>query len=398
MRNRFFRMIAASFLAATIAIGFTACGDDDDDDSTTPSVITQAEDGMYISGSATGSTDLSSSYMMKAGAMAETADGKAARTTLYSGYYALKAGSLSIVKVMGTEQTTFGGKNMADSSASGKGSKNYSQIGTLAQDADALTIPKDGLYFICFDTELNVVAVNDATFQIIGGFDSWSGTDLALSSFDLSKVTISKTDVKVTKGELKVRIPGAWGVLLQGDPSIKAVADLGGAIDKLVEGGDNIAIAASAYYTVSINWALGSGVTATLTKTKDVEAIDITQIKACLGGNDKEVFGGTAWSFDVTLNTTAKLPTTSENNVNIYNFTDVSISADDLFKVYINGSYLGYDKYDKFGTAESLLVAENGDKNFNFKEGLYDVTLTVTFSAAGDIESTVISVALSQFE
>jgi len=275
MKNKFLRKVlnwSMVLVAATMILG--SCNKDDDKD---PPVV--IEDGVYIKGAGTALTDYDAKGLMTA--TTNEADDNAARAGLYDLYVPVKAGAdgFNIVIVTGGEPTVYGpGADFAAIIQEDRHAEEPQNVdfwrGSYTESTSPFTVTTDGFYHVVLDTQLGLVAVAEAKWGVIGGAtpNGWSGsTEMTASAFDLNTMSWSVTELILLAGEWKFRYADGWKIELDtvSTPNVKVNCNFGGAVDALVAGGGNINNATPGYYTIDLSYTLGSGYTATLTKTGD---------------------------------------------------------------------------------------------------------------------------------
>lgn len=363
----------------------TGCSDDDDDDGDGNTFV---EDGFYAKGTA-GSEDfnLASSFSKTRNEVLQEE-----RATLYEAFVALSAtGGFNIVQVAGDTRTTWGPGTDFATVAGGVNEQPAAdfQRGSIAVSETEFTVPADGLYHIAFDTEVGkavIVPVN--SWGIIGGAtpNGWSGdTELASSGFSTESITFSATDVALTPGDYKFRYGGGWKVELDtlidlgdGNTGIKINANFGGTLDDLVPGGDNISNTDPGLYTVNVNWASGTGYTAELIKTEDLDPVDYSSTEMGLIGNGLTVDGeAQSWEAPYGLST----PTVN-GNIYTWSWSNVGtliVEDGPGFKIREGDDWTGDQIAYPTSTVSGSGAADfgtNGDGNFvPSVEANYNITL-----------------------
>lgn len=258
---------------------FASC---DKDDEEKPILV---EDGMYIVGEATPWADYDIKGQL-AGGRNEAAS-NAERASLFEKYVALEAGKeFQIVEIAGKAATKYGPDAIIDHNTYGK----YEQPNVIAKYGTykvggSFTVAESGLYQIAFDKELGKVAIIPVKYwAILGGATEagWSDTKMELDgSFSKTSMKFKVTDLVLREGNYKLRHSGGWKFGLDdtlATATVKVNTNFGAAIDALVQGGADMAFAKAneGKYTVEINWSAetsGMGITATLTKTGNVDPL-----------------------------------------------------------------------------------------------------------------------------
>lgn len=278
-------MLFSAFALISIALSFTSCKDDDDDGE--PPVVVL--DGYYVKGAVTAYADFNSKAMMKITRNEVT---QTDRASLLELYIPIKAGAegFNIVKVAGSVQTVYGpGTNFGViTEGTTDEPKVDFQRGDLGVTDTKFTVPTDGMYHVVIDYELNKVAIIPVHWGIIGAAtpDGWgSSTPLTESAFDLYTMSWTISDMELRGGDWKFRYSDGWKVELDtvldvgsGKIGVKVNTNFGEAVDNLVAGGANFVNANPGIYTISISYTLGSGYSATATKTGDLPLTNWTGV------------------------------------------------------------------------------------------------------------------------
>jgi len=348
------------------------------------------EDGFYVSGSATAYEGLSINATLSTTRNEVLQENRA---SLLETYLPLKSGeSFNIVEVAGDLQTTWGpAGDFADVLGGENEQPNVGfQRGGITQTDDAFTVPTDGLYHIVIDTEVGIAAIVPVTYWgIIGGAtpNGWSGdTELNSLGFGTSSMTYQATDIPLTLGDYKFRYSGGWKLeidpnydLGDGNTGIKVNCNFGEALDALVPGGANISNAESGYYTVTVVWTEGAGITASLEKTGDLAAFDWSSTELGLVG-DGVIIDGTAHNWDSTALLQVPL---IDGTTYSWSFNNIGvIAASGGFKIREgqdwSGTILGFNEVTLAGDGAGDFET-NGDGNFiPLSDGAtYNFTLTI---------------------
>ncbi len=389
MKNFIFQTTRwASLVLVLFAVAaITGCSDDEET-TTTPTEL--VEDGFYISGDAT----FFSGFDIQ-GTLSSTKNEvlQEERSELLEAFVALNGtGGFNIIQVAGTARTTWGpGADFADvTEGTTDEPKVTFQRGSLAETSDQFTVPGQGLYHVIIDTEVGkVVIVPVEYWGIIGGAtpNGWSGdTRLESTGFSETSITFQATEIPLTIGDYKFRHSGGWKVeidttydLGNGDKGIKANTNFGGSIDALEEGGDNISLSESGFYTITMTWTLGAGYTATLDKTGDLPSKDWSGIELGLVG-DGLMNGGSPhnWNETILLNTPS-----ASGAVYTYSFPDVQVrTAGGGFKIREGQTWdntiLGFNEVTMAGDGAAEFET-NGDGNFvpTVDMATYDIELVI---------------------
>ncbi len=348
-------------------------------------------DGFYVLGTSTALTTYDAKGMLK---VTRNEVNQTDRASLMEIYIAVKGGApgFSISQVAGSVKTTFGPG--ADFAVVPADKRNIDEPkvdfwrGSYVTSTTAFTVPADGLYHVVIDTELKKIAVLPVSWGIIGAATpgGWGGsTVLPFQGFDLKTINFQATDMVVTKADFKFRYSDGWKVILDttvdlggGLKGVRANTNFGGAVNALVPGGANITNAVQGLYTVKMNWTLGTGTTATMTKTGDLQLVDYTNTQLGLVGNGLMV-GGVQQTWDLTI--MLSTPVVSAVTTYTWTYNGVEVTTLGSFKIREgqdwNHKSIGYNDVtmaglaaDKFGT--------NTDGNFvPLLDGKYDMVLKI---------------------
>jgi hypothetical protein len=120
---------------------------------------------------------------------------------------------------------------------------------TLNAGGDNIPVTVTADYAITLDlSHPNAYTYSANTWGVIGGFNSWGGDQVM--TWDATNHVFTATIVASAAGEFKFRANGAWTL------------NLGGNLNALTAGGDNIPITAAGNYTITLDpWGLKATVT-----------------------------------------------------------------------------------------------------------------------------------------
>lgn len=276
LESKFRTLLLLTFIVSSL---FTISCNKDDDGTTTPTT----EDGIYIKGPATAFTDFkTAALMVKTRNEVLNAEVKVPRESLLELYIPVKAGSggFNIVQVAGTTKTTYGaGTDFAkvdSASLDVDEPKEGLWKGNLVETTAPFVVPEDGLYHVIVDLVLKKVAVARVKYGVIGGATpgGWSTNTPMTAAFNLNKMVFEVSDVLMLKNDWKFRYSNGWKIFFDKTTDVgfnkKGVSvntNLGGAVNALVAGGDNISNAVYAIYKFTLTYEVGKGFTATQEKT-----------------------------------------------------------------------------------------------------------------------------------
>ncbi|MFZ4520309.1 MAG: SusF/SusE family outer membrane protein [Bacteroidales bacterium] len=388
MKNLMIKISTMLAMVAVFAMVFGVSSCKKDDETTPPTVIVL--DGLYVKGSVTAYPDFNSKAMMK---ITYNENGQKLDSTLYELYIPIKAGAagFTITKVAGSVKTSFGPATGFGTIAAGAGTtdepKFAFQRGPVAANTAVFTVPVDGFYHVVFDTKYNKVAIMRVVWGLIGAATpgGWSNdTLMTQSAFNLTTMSYTLTGLTLGKGEWKFRYSHGWKVEIDttdSDPTkwVKVNTNFGGAAGALKPGGDNIVNTVPGIYTVTMAYTLGSGYTATLTKTGNIPPINYSTYEMGLIGNAYNKPDGTPADWDVNFGTS--LPTITGTDY-VWTYT-VDLIADKEFKIRQgtdwSGKSVGYGDVTWAGAAAANFSNNGG----NIKVGVAgNYTLVFKIEAA----------------
>lgn len=383
MRKSLFSMI---MLLAVSLMVFNACNNDDDGNNNTVIV----EDGIYVKGAGTALTDFDIKGLMQ---VTRNEVNQTERASLMEIFVAVKGGTdgFSIVNVVGGTPTYWGPG--ADFAEVAEGTTDEPKVafwrGSYTETETPFTVANDGLYHVIIDTELGKVVIVPVQYWGLIGAATPGGwgddTQMASTGFDLNTMTFEATGVEMTKADFKFRYSGGWKVevdtvldLGEGVVGVKVNTNFGQAVDDLVPGGDNIANDVPGIYTATMTWTLGSGYTATLTKTGDIAATDYTNVGLGLTG-DGVLDGGVAVGWGPIMG--EQTPAVDGTNYT-WTWNNVEVTSAGSFKIKDSdpnwgGVIIGYPQVTMAGSAAADFDT-NGDGNFvPTADGNYNFTLLI---------------------
>lgn len=267
-----------------LAVITTSCKKDEETGTETPPVVVL--DGVYVKGAGTALVDFDAKGKM---AIAKNEVTQEDRASLMELYVAVKAGAegFNIITVEGSTQKVWGPAAdftmVAEADLDGDEPRDGLWRGSLEETTTPFTVTEDGLYHVAFDSEAGIVVLAKVNWGIIGGATpgGWGeNTAFEAPAFDLNTMTYTIPQVTLTEDTWKFRYSNGWKVILDpefdfggADKGIKVNTNFGGTIDALTAGGDNIANAAYANYTITLTWTLGEAYTATVVFESDGEPL-----------------------------------------------------------------------------------------------------------------------------
>jgi hypothetical protein len=328
-----------------IAFSFTSCKKDEP---TPPPVIVL--DGFYVKGAVTAYTDFNENAMMKITRNEVT---QADRATLLELYIPIKAGAdgFNIVQVAGSVQTVWGPGavfGVIDQGTTDEPKVPF-QRGDLAVTTTKFTVPTDGMYHVVIDTELGRVVIVPVHWGIIGAAtpDGWgSSTQFTESAFNLNTMSWTIDNMELRGGDWKFRYSNGWKVELDttldvggGKKGVKVNTNFGDSPSTLVPGGANIVNADPGIYSFVFSYTLGSGYTATLTKTGNLPLTNWTGVVCDAVGagvsidNPAAIPDPSSWGWgNVLLADGTGIPAVT-GDVYTWTWTNIILEADQGFKV-----------------------------------------------------------------
>ncbi|RLD41256.1 MAG: hypothetical protein DRI86_13725 [Bacteroidetes bacterium] len=357
-----FRLLGMLFLATIVSM--SACEKDDPEPEPEPVVIL---DGYYVKGAAVAYADFNEAAMMKS---TVNEVGQVDRASLLELYIPVKAtDGFNIVKVAGSANTTYGPSADFAKVDNPTGDEPHDADfyrGSIEETSTTFTVPEDGFYHVVFDTELNKVVVARVHWGMIGASTpgGWSGsTDMTESAFDTKTMKWNIDNMEFQKGDWKFRYSAGWKIEIDTVAGVKVNTNFGGAIDALVPGGGNIGNDAPGIYSCELSYTLGSGYTASLTKTGDIPAINYSAYEMGLIGNAYFKANGDTAAWDENFGTS--LPTVAGD---VYEWTyTTDFILDGAFKIRQGddwaGKIIGYTEV----TFEGSDAADFADDGGNIK-------------------------------
>ena len=241
-------------------------------------------DGVYIIGAGTAITDFDTKGMMKITRNEVTQEDRASLLELF---VAVKAGTdgFNIVTVEGSSHTTLGPGDdfslVSEIDLHTDEPKDGLWRGSIKETTNQFTVPEDGFYHIMYDTEIQKVAIAKVNWGIIGGATTggWSeSTPLNPPSFNLESMAFELPSVTLAEDDWKFRYSSGWKVILDGDidlgggvVGIKVNTNLGGEINNLIPGGNNLHNDHYANYKITLTYQLGQQLVATFDYESEAE-------------------------------------------------------------------------------------------------------------------------------
>ncbi|TVR70592.1 MAG: SusF/SusE family outer membrane protein [Marinilabiliales bacterium] len=274
--NSLFRI---AWLLIAGMVTFTACEkDDDDDDNGIP-----AEDGIYITGPASGFDGLVLEGMMDPGR--EEGEGFASnpRSGMFEKFLYLGAGNFSIVEKSGADEFVYGWKagtqDSFDNEGEGDETDGPVHYGEFADEGMEFSVATAGFYHVILDKTTGMAyytrishwgLIGDATDQ--GWAAEYQMTETTLSAteaaWELTDLTLRE------RGGFKFRYNSGWKITTD-DFIIFANIGSGDSDAEFITGGDVFGYPADGEgeYTVTLAWTIEDGFSFSTERTGDVEPL-----------------------------------------------------------------------------------------------------------------------------
>lgn len=303
VRNAIFRFSWLFIAALAVMVVIAACDRDDDDD---PINGVPAEDGLYVTGPATGFDDLEFEGMMEAGR--EEGEGFASlpRDGMYEKFMYLDAGDFSIVEKSGADEDEYGWVGGTEETFDPEGQADEVDGPVWSGEYEAggvsFNAPEAGFYHIILDQSTGMVyytrinhwaLIGDATEQ------GWS------AEYPMTETTLSATEAEweVTdlvlreRGGFKFRYNGGWKITTDDFIIFANVgADNG---DFITGGGEFPHPEEEGEYTVTLRWTIEDGFSYSTERTGDVDPLpefpdELYMIGSALNPQDDD-----GWDWDL---------------------------------------------------------------------------------------------------
>jgi len=341
------------YLAGALALAFasfTSCKTNDD-----PVVI--IEDGFYVTGDATGSTDLSINYRMAAGINEVT---KEKRAGMYEKYVALEANKdFTLLLKAGTVETKYSAV-LTDFNTNGENDQPTVVLhrGTLVSGATAVAmkVTTSGLYHIVLDLNTAgdlaspLIIVAPVQWGVRGVNGDWGWKKMKAGVFNRTTIVWDTTFATTTAGEYKLAYGGGWKIQLDDAGLVKANTNLG--VD-MIQGAANLDMPAGTNIKLTLTWSLAGGELSksyAMALTGNIIIQDPTTFVAGFSGNAfgsnttppaewGEPSGATLAVYNATQSTITN--TTTKAGTYVYNIPNLKVDAAKEFKVRYNGAWLG---------------------------------------------------------
>ncbi len=213
--TKWMRLAAVFVMAAMLAV---ACKDKDNDDNTTP----PAEDGVYLTGSATGLQGLSLYAMMQDGRVEGTGFSSNPRSDMFEKMMYLTTGDLKITQKAGAQETVYGAEGTPTilDHQGGDEVQGDVYVVTTVQNGNAISITSAGFYHVIFDKTTNkIFYVKITKWGVIGDATElgWSGQyDMEPKTATATECTWEADTVIIReRGGVKFRYNNGWKITTQ---------------------------------------------------------------------------------------------------------------------------------------------------------------------------------------
>lgn len=289
-------------LVATIGLFVASCNKSNDEPKPPVEIV---EDGFYLSGEATSSTELKTENMMSVGINEQ---GQVVRAKMREKYVALEAGkTFTITEVRGSDRTVYGADMQVEEPFSDDNEPAIQlQRGTFAENGKAFQVAESGLYHVIMEDSLKTVVIAPVELGIRGGMNGWGFTAFDKPAFDKNSMTYKIENVDITTATaFKFAYGGGWKLRLDPDGTVQANTNLGNNNlenapimgDNLIQGGKDIALERG-IYTIELTWKLndgdlGNSFVGSVTKTGETAAPEYPENLYINGGD----FGGETWDW-----------------------------------------------------------------------------------------------------
>ncbi|MEA4935927.1 MAG: hypothetical protein VB102_04700 [Paludibacter sp.] len=383
-----------SLFAGALALALTTFSSCDKED---PAVI--VEDGFYVTGDATGSSNLSINYRMASGINEVT---KAKRAGMYEKYVALEANKdFTLLLKEGNVETKYSA-TLTEFNTQGEGDQPTVTLlrGTLVSGTAAtpMKVTTSGLYHIVLDLNENndlanpLIIVAPVEWGVRGVNGDWGWKKMKASDFNRTTMTWDTTFTSTNAGTYKFAYGGGWKIQLDDAGLVKANTNLG--VD-MVQGGADIDMPKGTNIKLTLTWTLAGGELSKSYAMALTGNIIIEDPSTFVVGFSGSAFGSNTnppadWS-DPSGPTLATYSATQSNITNtttkagtyVYNISNLKMDASKEFKVRYNGAWIGVN-----GIATMVGETFGGTDNFvvntaaTYKTVKFEVTWTGSKASA----------------
>lgn len=341
-----------SLFAGALALVLTTFSSCDKED---PAVI--VEDGFYVTGDATGSTDLSVNYRMASGINEVT---KAKRAGMYEKYVALEANKdFTLLLKEGSVETKYSAA-LTEFNTEGEGDQPTVTLlrGTLVSGntATPMKVTTSGLYHIVLD--LNeagdlanpLIIVAPVEWGVRGVNGEWGWRKMKAGDFNRTTMSWDTTFTTTNAGEFKFAYGGGWKIQLDDAGLVKANTNLG--VD-MVQGADNLNMPKGTEIKLTLTWSLAGGELSksyAMALTGNIIIEDPATFVVGFSGNAfgsntnppaewSDPSGPTLAAYSATQSTITN--TATKAGTYVYNITNLKMDASKEFKIRYNGAWIG---------------------------------------------------------
>ena len=299
------------FIAATVI--FTACSKDDDDDDI-PDI--PAEDGVYVTGPATGFDGLVLEGMMIPGREEGAEFASNLRSGMFEKFLYLTAGNFNIVEKSGATELNYGFKagtsETFDKEGDGDETDGPVTTGEFEDEGAAFNAPSSGFYHVILDKPTGRVWFTKINHWAVMG----DATDLGWSAENpMTQVSLTATEAEweITeltmreRGGFKFRYNDGWKITTD-DFIIFANIGKGDTDTDFIMGGGTFSYPddGEGAYTVTLSWSITDGFSYSTERTGDVEPLpeypeELYMIGSALNPEDSDGDGTPdGWQWDLT--------------------------------------------------------------------------------------------------
>jgi hypothetical protein len=334
------RRLAMMLVLPAFLLYTTGCDDD------TTIVEPPVEDGVYLSGTATGVDGLKQAFTMIAGRVEGDGFSSNLRPGMFEGFAYLSAGDLNVVVKAGAVETSWGivPGTTGTKNLNGENNQIVGMVDTakIVIGGGAIPVGAAGFYHIIIDQTLEAAylyRIND--MQISDGFQT-----IPQVSADADGATWRGTDIQIS-ANFKFRWNEGWKIISLDGPSFEddfiifANFGKGATASEVIAGGPEWGVAdlpgGAGLYTVEVGWNPGIGWSLTFTRTGDIPAADLSGESLSIIGDGVLISGSpVGWGGDAL----AQLPTQS-GTIYSWTYTDLEFDGASGFKFRTTGTWDG---------------------------------------------------------
>lgn len=276
--RKVFNLLPMALLFTSVFL-ITACEDDEPMPTDPGDGGMTLDDGLYLT---VEGQDPVAAAIMTAEVVEDEGFASQDRSGFVAGYMWLEAGDYNVVSIADNEvAATIGGTAETITDDGSACDYNDFTLVTTAVDGPAFTLGTSGFYKVSHDAQTSeLIFLPIESVGIIGSATpgDWSSDTPLTGTATADGATYTAEGVTLKNGEWKVRFNCRWTMNRRIDPAgslsdatngYQAFTNFGGAPDRLVPGGANIAQAEGGEYTVTVSWTTADGWVASLEKTGD---------------------------------------------------------------------------------------------------------------------------------